>query len=566
MASVIEDNPEAMDYYICYESVRNAYSAHFVTLGIDPTERIWWKMAIEANGLIYTEPYQDAATGGMVVSIAEPLTLGGQQCVLLADIAMDTIIDICSSRTGSGLESILYTEDGSVIYHTNSSFLPTQDKTTNISEIFANGADTLTSSSSTITNYDGSKQLHSVSTIESTGWNYAILQSYSVVAVKLRNAALICGLILIIIAVLAIFNTTRTVNKCMRPMENLKQFIREKIIGDQELTYSSEVEELELMVKELQRNFIGTIEQTKEAAELIDTQVNNTAQRTFTINEGILDISAMLQETGANVETQTHSITDINDSCRNVEQSIFELSDKTKDISNRAKEIISTVSSLTTEIIHNKENAVDITTGTKHKVEAAIEQAKVVSEIVDISHSIKEISEQTNLLALNASIEAARAGEAGKGFAVVADEIKKLSESTNNEIDKIEALIDRILDGVTVLSEESASLISFLDTDVMRDYNQLEQLARDYKSDAGYYEQVSDDLNSSTNSLSEYIQNITTTLQAIAESQSQLDIAIDSINGHLTDITTSSEDVSNNTNEVLSSMSKLNETIARFQI
>lgn len=62
----------------------------------------------------------------------------------------------------------------------------------------------------------------------------------------------------------------------------------------------------------------------------------------------------------------------------------------------------------------------------------------------DIVNFIKGVSSQTNLLGLNASIEAARAGEAGRGFSVVAQEIRKLSNSSNESIGKIETVIKNI--------------------------------------------------------------------------------------------------------------------------
>ncbi|MFR5617985.1 MAG: hypothetical protein ACLTJ5_03725 [Clostridium sp.] len=43
----------------------------------------WWKQAIKKNSLIYTAPYKDF-TWKMIVTIAEPLEIKGEQAVVLA--------------------------------------------------------------------------------------------------------------------------------------------------------------------------------------------------------------------------------------------------------------------------------------------------------------------------------------------------------------------------------------------------------------------------------------------------------------------------------------------------
>ena len=90
--------------------------------------------------------------------------------------------------------------------------------------------------------------------------------------------------------------------------------------------------------------------------------------------------------------------------------------------------------------------------------------SNAVQEIGATLNLISEISTSTNLLALNASIEAARAGEAGKGFAVVATEVGNLANNTQETLQEVETVIERVQNNVKEITKQIEENASKLDT------------------------------------------------------------------------------------------------------
>lgn len=83
--------------------------------------------------------------------------------------------------------------------------------------------------------------------------------------------------------------------------------------------------------------------------------------------------------------------------------------------------------------------------GISHKTADVLQTAfREVNRTKEILNMIRHIADQTNLLGINASIEAARAGANGRGFSVVAQEIRKLSDDSKINSQKINDMIIKI--------------------------------------------------------------------------------------------------------------------------
>lgn len=557
----LSQNKDALMYYCCFGYNGGVLPANHSSLDLDPTTRSWWTDALAEGGLIYTEPYTDFATGQMIVSIASPLKIGGEQAVVLADITIDSLIEMVQNVSADeNIQTFLLAGDNSVITHENGEYLPKESGNTILSDVLR--IDLESGEITTLTDYDGARKYCIVQEIERTGWKFGITQNTSVIRGKIVGNLVLPLIADLVMLVLSVILLNIVIAAMLKPMSEMKRFIKEKVVGMQNCrTERSEVKEISYLIEELENRVISTIRKTQQETVHIRNMMSATGDHVSAMNGNIMEISALLEETGASVALQTESIGNIDNTCRDVSCSIDELVNSAQTINGRANEIIVRVEQMVPEVLEDKASAIKVTLDSREKLQNAIEETKVISQIVEVSQAISEIAGQTSLLSLNASIEAARAGEAGKGFAVVAEEIKKLSETTENEIDKVNALTDKVMGSVKTLAEASNYIISFLDDVVMKDYDKLETLADNYKEDATYYAQVSGTLNENTKELSVSIANINGILDTINRSQKELDEAVQSVNENLQQITNASETVSGETKDVMNSINVLQTTM-----
>lgn len=540
--------------------------------GYDPTSRGWYQGAGEQGGTIVTDPYLDAITGNMCATIASPVFYNGQIIAVIgADVTLETITSITKSISyEEGVYGFLIDGSNNYIAHQNTAYEPDAETAVSILEIMP-GLEALVQQPGSevilMKDYDGERNYFALSALGGCSWKLGVAVP-NIIVVRTLNVMVGVSLGIVVVSViLVILIMSALITRMLKPMEEMKAFVKEKVVGtDNGRKDKSEVAEIRFLIEELEDKFISTIHQTKDESKYIRTKMADTREKVGSINSNIMEISATMQETGASVETQTGSIKDIDETCTNVSKAVEELANETQSMSGRAQEIIVRVEKIVPELLEDKERAVTATHRSRENLAHAIEEAKVIEQIVEVSQAISSIAGQTNLLALNASIEAARAGEAGRGFAVVADEIKQLSTVTSDEIEKVNTLTEKVMNSVKTLSDESNGIIQFLDNVVLKDYDKMSDLAQDYKEDANYYADASNTLGAGAQELYSSVTNITTILDTINLSQNELNSAVQSVNEYLQEITYASENVSKETEEVLSSLEDLQTTVDRFKI
>ncbi len=154
------------------------------------------------------------------------------------------------------------------------------------------------------------------------------------------------------------------------------------------------------------------------------------------------------------VGKQTEMIDGISASSQEITASIEDISNFVQESNKTTSETVQSASQAI-EAVNNSVSQIEAIYVQSQKVKSTMEhlntEALKITEMVTI---IKGVADQTNLLALNASIEAARAGEHGRGFAVVADEIKKLAESTKEQVDFIRTVVENLTRDIEVTNRE----------------------------------------------------------------------------------------------------------------
>lgn len=328
-------------------------------------------------------------------------------------------------------------------------------------------------------------------------------------------------------------------------------------------------DEIGRMVNALQRmedalrGVLGTVSEEADNSAAMATEVYEMVEA---LNQSAQDMSAISEEMAASMEETAASTTNIQDLSNEIKTQV----EKNAAEAGKSAEYTNTVSERATALQKGVQaannEASKIYAESKDSLEKAIESAKVANNIAELTEGIREIAEQTNLLALNAAIEAARAGEHGKGFTVVADEVRKLAEQSQTTAGEIQNLTGKVTEAVQNLSQSAFALLKFMEENVQKDYDKINDTAEQYNEDARYFNKFAGESSESALQVVNSIQTMYNSLEEIAKATNEGAIGNNNVAEQVVNVADKANGIMNKVNAAKDGADKLKAELARFKL
>lgn len=409
----------------------------------DARTRSWYKAAKQKNDTIITEPYEDALTGEILISIGTAVKENNQFIgSIFFDLSLNSLAELVNKVDLFDAGYLFIVDNsGTIIAHPDSqfngkpmaSFLPNIQLNSNLQTAEINGI------------------VHDISftAIDGHPWSIGVVLNEEKVFQQineLRNDSFIYSVLAIIIAitVMLIFIT-----RLIRPVQTLNEAINNVASGEADLTQRLDTK-IDPEFAPLARSF-------NQFVENLQSQVTETKELSHKLMGGTQLISSGAQESASAMNTQMMELEQLATAMNEMAATSVDVAGNVQNAAEYAKKADDATEHGMTVVEQTSNEINELSNNINQAVVEVESLEKATDSIGTILRVINDIAEQTNLLALNAAIESARAGEAGRGFAVVADEVRTLAKRTQQSTTEIATMIDQLQSGASRVSASMSS-------------------------------------------------------------------------------------------------------------
>ena len=497
----------------------------------DPRTRPWYKLAGSAHGVVLTEPYIDAAGGGLIITAAAPvMSHGAFAGVAGADLALGTIGTMLASLDVGGKGyAFLVEENGRILVH------PDKDRILHglaetLPGVQLHGSAVLGSDDGTIFG------LFPIAGLPGAKWYVGIALNRSAILQPLANfrtSAIVAGAaaVLLIVPLLGLL-----IHRLVaRPIMHMTSAMKRLADGDTEVAVpeqhrNDEIGEMANTVQVFKLNMLKTDKLVAEQAaehEVKDRRAVHLEGLVQNFEAKATQLVAVLSSAAAGLQATAETMSGIaGETSQRIEAVVAvaeEASGRVHTVSSAGEDLSSSISEIGRQVHKSAmvaKQAVDEAMRTDGVVQALASGAQKIGEIVGL---ISSIAGQTNLLALNATIEAARAGDSGKGFAVVASEVKNLANQTARATEDIGAQISQM----QIATKEAVQAIQ----GITRTISEISEIATTIASAVEQQGTATAEITRNVQQTASGIQDVTTNIEGVNQSAGETGAAATQVLG-----------------------------------
>ena len=526
----------------------------------------FFKSSINGDiSIISSQP--SAADKHLIYGVASPIISenGNVLGVIVGEIDANDIVELVNNiKVGSTGYSFIIDNTGTLIAHPDINLLQEghnlleevskNNKEKNFKTIIENMNNKQAGVGSFY--YNNDNKIIGYAPIDETDWSIGLTVSQSEFlssVYTLRTTIVIFTIIFIFVGALMGLLIARDIKN---PLNEIKKYA-DKLAG-YDLTHKIAVnrnDEFGQTVNSLNRaiNQLGQVLNTvKERTNSTYLLVGKTQNMSSEVGDQIYNVTVATEQISASMQESNASIDLVSDKVNEVKEQIYEVADKAKEGLGHANEVKSKADTIMQTAQSTQSKVVAVYDKSKYKLEKAIDNAKVVYKINEMTESILNISEQTNLLALNAAIEAARAGEAGSGFAVVANEVRVLADQSSQTAENIKLIVKDVMLVIKELSSSGQYILDIMEKEILKDYDELIKISSEYKNDGAMFEKLISHFEKVTNEISCSMDDINSTMKGIL-------IAVDQVASSSTEISSDISDIYTKTQYIMQESDRTSE-------